>query len=94
MCIVTRSRIDLTIGLIDRMKRLFYDKGLVFDNKETVIELNGAKIEAFPSHDLGGMRGLQNVYFILLDESGPNDAGLRLRLKVLIILAFAMTPSL
>lgn len=44
MCIVTGPRID---GLIDRMKRLFYDKGLLtFDNKETVIDLNGVKIEA------------------------------------------------
>ena len=69
MCIVTGPRIGLAIGLIDRMKRLFYDKGLVFDNKETVIELNGVKIEAFPSHHLDAMRGLQNVSFILLDES-------------------------
>jgi hypothetical protein len=52
MCIVTGPRIDLAIGLIDRMKRLLYDKGLVFDNKETVIELNGVKIEAFPSQHL------------------------------------------
>ncbi|HET7148463.1 MAG TPA: DEAD/DEAH box helicase family protein [Candidatus Nitrosopolaris sp.] len=70
MCIVTGPRIDLAIGLIDRMKRLFYDRGhVVFDNKETVIELNGVKIEAFPSHHLDAMRGLQNVSFILLDES-------------------------
>jgi len=34
MCVVTGPRIDLAIGLIDRMKRLFYDKGLLtFDNK-------------------------------------------------------------
>ena len=52
------------------MKRLFYYKGLVvFDNKETVVELNGVRIEAFPSHHLDDMRGLQNVSFILLDES-------------------------
>jgi hypothetical protein len=45
-------------------------KGLtVFDTKETVIELNGVKIEAFPSHHLDAMRGLQNVSFILLDEA-------------------------
>jgi len=70
MCIVTGPRIDLAIGLIVRIKRLFYDKGLVvFDNKETVVELNGVKIEAFPSHHLDAMRGLQNVSFILLDES-------------------------
>jgi hypothetical protein len=70
MCIVTGPRIDLAIALIDRMKGLFRDKGLVsFDTKETVIELNGVKIEAFPSHHLDAMRGLANVSFILLDEA-------------------------
>ena len=70
MCIVTGPRIDLAIALIDRMKRLFAGKGLVaFDTKETVIELNGVKIEAFPSHHLDAMRGLPSVSFILLDEA-------------------------
>jgi terminase large subunit-like protein len=70
MCIVTGPRIDLAIALIDRMKNLFRGKGLVsFDTKETVIELNGVKIEAFPSHHLDAMRGLPNVSFILLDEA-------------------------
>jgi hypothetical protein len=53
MCIVTGPRIDLAIVLIDRMKGSFRGKGLsIFDTKETVIELNGVKIEAFPSHHL------------------------------------------
>jgi hypothetical protein len=74
MCIVTGPRIDLAIALIDRMKKLFTDssssKGLDnFDTKETVIELNNIKIEAFPSHHLDSMRGLPNVSFILLDEA-------------------------
>ena len=71
MCIVTGPRIDLAIALIDRMKKLFADgKGLVtFDTKETVVELNNVKIEAFPSHHLDAMRGLPNVSFILLDEA-------------------------
>jgi terminase large subunit-like protein len=72
MCIVTGPRIDLAIALIDRMKKLFSSsKGLatVFDTKETVIELNNVKIEAFPSHHLDAMRGLPNVSFILLDEA-------------------------
>jgi hypothetical protein len=70
MCIVTGPRIDLAIALIDRIKKLFAGKSLVdFDTKETVIELNGVKIEAFPSHHLDAMRGLPNVSFILLDEA-------------------------
>ena len=72
MCIVTGPRIDLAIALIDRMKKLFASsKGVatVFDTKETVIELNGVKIQAFPSHHLDATRGLPNVSFILLDEA-------------------------
>ncbi len=71
MCIVTGPRIDLAIALIDRIKKLFSStKALTtFDTKETVIELNDVKIEAFPSHHLDAMRGLANVSFILLDEA-------------------------
>jgi late competence protein required for DNA uptake (superfamily II DNA/RNA helicase) len=76
MCIVTGPRIDLAIALIDRMKKLFSNsKGIAaavaaaFDSKETVVELNGVKVEAFPSHHLDAMRGLPNVSFILLDEA-------------------------
>jgi hypothetical protein len=70
MCIVTGPRIDLAITLIDRMKKLFTDKGLVsFDSKETVIELNEVHIEAYPAHHLDSMRGLPDVSFILLDEA-------------------------
>jgi hypothetical protein len=73
MCIVTGPRIDLAIALIDRMKKLFSSsKGIAaasFDTKETVVNLNNVKIEAFPSHHLDAMRGLPNVSFILLDEA-------------------------
>lgn len=70
MCIVIGPRIDLAITLIERMKMLFLDKGhLTFNDKETVIEIKGVKIEAFPSHHLDAMRGLTNVSFILLGEA-------------------------
>jgi hypothetical protein len=70
MCIVTGPRIDLAITLIDRMKYLFTNNGLVsFDSKETVIELNEVHIEAYPAHHLDAMRGLPDVSFILLDEA-------------------------
>ena len=40
-----------------------------FDTKETVIELNGIHIEAYPSHHLDAMRGLKDASFIYLDEA-------------------------
>ena len=82
MCIVTGPRIELAITLIDRMKALFQSEknlfhitsdrrnlSLNFDTKETVIELNGVHIEAYPSHHLDAMRGITNVSFIYLDEA-------------------------
>jgi hypothetical protein len=70
ICIVTGPRIELSITLIDRLKALFYSKlGILFGNKETVLELNGVRIEVYPSHHLDAMRGLANVSFILLDEA-------------------------
>ncbi len=69
MCIVTGPRIELAITLIDRMKGLFHELGATFDSKETVIELNGVHIEAYPSHHLDSMRGLTNISFIYLDEA-------------------------
>ena len=70
MCIVTGPRIELVITLIDRMKALFQNQtGTTFDSKQTVIELNGVHIEAYPSHHLDSMRGLTNVSFIYLDEA-------------------------
>jgi hypothetical protein len=69
MIIITGPRIDLSITLIERMKRLFESaEGVHFSTKETVIELNGVHIEALPSHHLSSARGLPNVSFILLDE--------------------------
>jgi hypothetical protein len=79
MCIVTGPRIELAITLIDRMKGLFAENifshfpqkngKVTFDTKETVIELNGVHIEAYPSHHLDSMRGLKDVSFIYLDEA-------------------------
>jgi hypothetical protein len=79
MCIVTGPRIELAITLIDRMKGLFVNSvhsfanagthRITFDSKETVIELNGVHIEAYPSHHLDSMRGLTDVSFIYIDEA-------------------------
>ena len=70
MCIVTGPNQDIAIKLIKRMKGLFEHKlGITFANKETVLELNGCSIEAYPSNHLDAYRALDNPKFILLDEA-------------------------
>src|SRR5215204_5318466 len=66
VCIVTGPRIELAITLINRLKSLFTD--IKFEDKETVCTLNDVRIEAFPSHHLDSIRGLDRVSIILLDE--------------------------
>jgi hypothetical protein len=70
MVLVTGPNQELAIKLIKRMKGLFLDKlGVTFDSKETVLELNGCGIEAYPSNHIDAFRSLTNPKFILLDES-------------------------
>lgn len=69
MVIVTGPNQELAIKLIKRMKGLFQDKlDVTFDSKETVLELNGCNIEAYPSNHIDAFRSLTNPKFILLDE--------------------------
>src|SRR5207245_9778616 len=60
----------MAIRLIKRLKALFEAKhNVIFSDKETVLELNGCTIEAFPSNHLDSYRALDNPKFILLDEA-------------------------
>ena len=70
MCIVTGPNVEMATKLIKRMKGIFERKlSLYFQNKETVLELNGCMIEAYPSNHIDSYRALDNPKFILLDES-------------------------
>jgi late competence protein required for DNA uptake (superfamily II DNA/RNA helicase) len=70
MCIVTGPNIDIATKLIKRLRGSFEFKlGIIFQNKETVVEINGCTIEAYPSNHLDSYRALTNPKFILLDES-------------------------
>ena len=52
------------------MKAMFAEKlGVTFDSKETVLELNGCSIQAYPSNHIDAFRSLDNPKFIMLDES-------------------------
>jgi hypothetical protein len=69
MVIVTGPNQELAIKLIKRMKGLFQDKlNVTFDTKETVLELNGCSVEAYPSNHIDAFRSLTNPRFILVDE--------------------------
>jgi hypothetical protein len=69
MVIVTGPNQELAIKLIKRMKGLFADKlNATFDSKETVLELNGCNIEAYPSNHIDAFRSLTDPKFILIDE--------------------------
>jgi hypothetical protein len=72
VCIITGPRIDLAEDLIARFKGLFRDNVSPNDRdrtQSTVAFLNGVRVEAFPSHHVDTMRGLDNVRFIMSDES-------------------------
>ena len=71
MCIVTGPNIDIAIKLIKRMKAIFSESKLaiMFNSKETVLELNDCIIEAYPSNHIDAYRALDNPKFILLDEA-------------------------
>ena len=70
MCIVTGPNQDIDIKLIKRLNGLFEHKLVItFANKETVLELNGCSIEAYPSNHLDAYRALVNPKFMLLEEA-------------------------
>src|SRR5215204_2943498 len=69
MVIITGPNQELAIKMIKRIKGLFEPHGITFDSKETVIELNGCSIEAYPSNHIDAFRSLTNPKFILLEEA-------------------------
>jgi hypothetical protein len=71
VCLTTGPRIDIAEDLISRFKSLFsrVAPSLFDKSKSTVAILNTVKVEAFPSHNCASMRGLDNVKFIMSDES-------------------------
>ncbi len=51
--IVTGPNIDLAVGLMRRLKKIFEPRlGIRFEDKETVLNLNGCQIQAYPSNHI------------------------------------------
>jgi len=69
MVVVTGPNLSLAVKLMKRLKGIFSSKlGIYFTNKETMLELNGCQIEAYPSNHIDS-GSLTNPKFILLDEA-------------------------
>ena len=64
--IITGANLDLTKKFIGRIKGLF--TGKEFKSKESVVILNGCKIESMPTNHLEPSRGL-NPRVVILDEA-------------------------
>lgn len=75
MVIVTGPNWDLSKKLIGRMRSMLEPHGVYFDSKESVLEINGCEIQAYPSHNLGSFRSLTNPKFIFLDEADHFPVG-------------------
>lgn len=69
MVIITGPNQELAIKCIKRIKALFEPYVITFDSKETVINLNGCEIQAYPSNHIDAFRSLTNPKLILLDEA-------------------------
>ena len=69
MVIVVGPNWDLAVKMIKRLKALFESHNIYFTSKESIIELNGCSIQAYPSNNLGSFRSLTSPKFILIDEA-------------------------
>jgi hypothetical protein len=72
MDIVTGTRQKTAEDMMLRMKRLFMPRlGIDFTDmfNKTTLVLNGCRINAYPSRNLGGLRGQEAMAFILVDEA-------------------------
>jgi len=78
VAIVVGPRLDLAITIMGRIRRLFGEEH--FKSKETVIILNGNRIEAFPSHHLASMHGI-NPLVVFLDEGDLFPPGQQVRAR-------------
>lgn len=70
MAVITGIRKSTATKVMDRMKHKLYQKlGIVTDFSESVIDINGCIIEAYPANNPDSVRGLHRMKFIFYDEA-------------------------
>jgi hypothetical protein len=69
--VLTSPRLELTLDLIIRLKRIFTNQDLLkFDDKNTVCTINECTVQAFPSNlGIKSLRGYQDLVMIVCDEA-------------------------
>jgi len=68
--IITGIRKTTAIKVMQRMKHKLYQKlGIVTDFNESVLDINGCMIEAYPANNPDTIRGLHRMKGILFDEA-------------------------
>ena len=69
MAIVTGINMDVSTGIMQRMKYLLYENlGIKFDTNEREININNCVIKAYPSIRPDSIRSLPNPSFFFMDE--------------------------
>jgi hypothetical protein len=68
--IFTGPKIEISIDIINRVRSLILQRANVVlpYSKQTISEINGVTVEAFPSNHNAAARGLANVSLVLLEE--------------------------
>lgn len=100
MFIVTGPREDLAVGLISRIKEMI-GADIIDETHKKVAYIEGCKIEAYPSHHVSTMRGM-NPAVVFVDEGDFFPKGQQLEVKAVAeryiaktapILIFVSTPN-
>lgn len=72
MAIVTGIREELSLELLRRFKNLM--PNIEWNTKESLADINGCRITAYPSKRVKDLRGATDIKFILCDEADHYDA--------------------
>lgn len=74
---INSPRIQQSIDIVTRMKKLFAPHDIYFDSKSTILEINGCTIMALPGNNLPAARSLSNCKAVILEEASFWDTSLQ-----------------
>jgi hypothetical protein len=75
--VINSPRIQQSIDIVTRMKKLFANHNVYFNSKSTILEINGCTIMALPGNNLPAARSLPNCKAVILEEASFWDNSLQ-----------------